>query len=221
MPQMQFISVVLPAPLTPMMPSTSPRSACRSMPSSAVSPPKRLRSPLISIAASPSFTAALSSRAARPAARGSPRRGCRSRRSAPSPAAGTPSPAARTARRAARRAARRSGLPSPPSTTTMKPMIEYSAPENGLNAGNTSATSTPVMPAIAVARPNAKADSRSTSTPMIWIASGFMIVARSALPGRVRNRNARQRAGQHQADRRTRRCARSRRRSGRPSSRSG
>ena len=51
------------------------------------------------------------------------------------------------------------GLPSPPRTTTMKPMIEYSGPENGLKAGNTSATSTPVTPASAVARAKAKADS--------------------------------------------------------------
>jgi hypothetical protein len=71
----------------------------------------------------------------------------------------------------------------------MKPMIEYSPPEKGLKAGNTSATSTPVMPAIALARANANAESLMRSTPTIWIASRFMIAARSALPGRVRNRN--------------------------------
>ena len=41
------------------------------------------------------------------------------------------------------------GLPSPPSTTTMKAMIVYSAPEKALNAGNTRAISTPVTPASA------------------------------------------------------------------------
>ena len=47
---MQFISVVLPAPLTPMMPSVSPAAALRSTPSSATKPPKRLVSARVSIA---------------------------------------------------------------------------------------------------------------------------------------------------------------------------
>src|SRR3990170_4385529 len=82
------------------------------------------------------------------------------------------------------------GLPRPPSTTTMKPMIEYSAPEKGLKAGKTSATSTPVTPAMAEASAKAKAESLTTSTPTILIASGFMVAARSALPGSVRDRYA-------------------------------
>jgi hypothetical protein len=66
----------------------------------------------------------------------------------------------------------------------------YSAPEKGLKAGNTSAISTPVTPASADASAKAKADRRTMSTPMIMMASGFMMAARNALPGRVLNRNS-------------------------------
>ena len=68
---------------------------------------------------------------------------------------------------------------------TMKPMIEYSPPENGLKAGNTSAIRTPVTPASPNASAKARADSRTMFTPTIWIASRFIAAARSTL-GSVR-----------------------------------
>ena len=58
-----------------------------------------------------------------------------------------------------------------------------------MKAGNTRAISTPVTPASAEASAKAKADRRTMSTPMIMMASGFMMAARSALPGRVLKRN--------------------------------
>ena len=45
-PQMQLTSVLLPEPLGPMRPNRSPGATSRSMPSSAMKPPKRLERPL-------------------------------------------------------------------------------------------------------------------------------------------------------------------------------